>query len=119
MSLPHRCLLLQPEHPLEASVPVPTHTACLAPVCKLVSSQTQHGMQGGGWGADLILKKLLAAVGSVIDEVAARTIGVWVAQSIMVWRVALAPHRPRFEFCPCLSSLWVSSDDVTVAEHSR
>lgn len=81
MSLPHRYLLLQPEHPLEASVTVPTHTACLAPVCKLLSSQTQHTMQGGSQGADLILKKLLAAVGSVIDEVAGRAIEVWMAQS--------------------------------------
>lgn len=52
-------------------------------------------------------------MGSVIDEVAARANGVWVAQSIMVWRVALAPHRPRSEFRPCLSSLWASRDDIT------
>lgn len=76
-------------------------------------------MQGGGWGADLILKKLLAAVGSVINEVAERANGVWAAQSIMVWRVALAPHRPRSEFRPCLSSLWASSDDITCSREQR
>lgn len=75
MSLPHRYLLLQPEHPLEASASAPPHTACLAPVCKFVSPQTQHGMQGGVWGVDLTLKKLLAVVGSVIHEVAAKAIG--------------------------------------------